>query len=102
MIHVLAQIELAPGARAAFLHEFHQIVPLVRAEPGCIEYGAAIDAATDIPMQAPPRTDVVTIVERWADVPALKAHLAAPHMHAYRPKVKEFVLRVELKILEPV
>ena len=32
---------------------------------------------------------------------ALKAHLVAPHMVAYRPKVKEFVLSSKLQILEP-
>ena len=46
MIHVLATIEVTPGQRAAFLEQFHWVVPLVRAEEGCIEYGAAIDVPT--------------------------------------------------------
>ena len=34
MIHVIATIEVQPGRRAAFLAEFHRIVPLVRAAAG--------------------------------------------------------------------
>ncbi|MCB1804273.1 MAG: antibiotic biosynthesis monooxygenase, partial [Candidatus Competibacteraceae bacterium] len=39
MIHVLATIQLKPGQRAAFLQEFHQVMPKVHQEQGCIEYG---------------------------------------------------------------
>ena len=46
MIVVLATIELHPGKRANFLAEFHQIVPKVRAEAGCLEYFPAIDTVS--------------------------------------------------------
>ena len=46
MVHVVATIVLQSGARTRFLGEFQQIVPTVRAEEGCIEYGAAVDVAT--------------------------------------------------------
>jgi quinol monooxygenase YgiN len=101
MIHVIATIELNPGTRDSFLGEFRKIVPLVRAEQGCLEYGAAVDAATDIPAQGAVRPDVATVVEKWSDLTALKAHLAAPHMLEYRPRVKAFVKSVSLQILEP-
>jgi len=32
----------------------------------------------------------------------IKAHLAAPHMAAYRPRVKDFVVDLAVQILEPV
>lgn len=102
MIHVIATIELNPGRRDDFLNEFRKIVPLVRAEQGCLEYGATVDAATDIPAQATVRSDVAVIVEKWTDLAALRAHLAAPHMLDYRPRVKAFVKSVSLQILEPV
>jgi len=101
MIHVIATVELAEGKREAFLEEFRKVVPLVRAEPGCLEYGAAVDVPTGIPVQGPPRENVVTIVEKWESVEALRAHLQAPHMLAYRPKVKDFVVGVKLHVLEP-
>jgi quinol monooxygenase YgiN len=101
MIHVIATIELNSGTRDDFLAEFRKVVSPVRAEQGCLEYGAAVDAATDIPAQGPLRPDVVTVVEKWSDVNALKAHLAAPHMLDYRPRVKPFVKLFSLQILEP-
>ncbi len=101
MIHVIATVELVEGRREAFLEEFRKVVPLVRAEAGCLEYGAAVDLATGIAAQAPPRPDVVTVVEKWESVAALQAHLAAPHMAAYRPRVKEFVRATRLQVLQP-
>lgn len=64
MIHVIATIELAPGKREAFLTEFRKLVPLVHQEAGCLDYGPTIDVASGIAAQAPPRNDVVTVVEK--------------------------------------
>lgn len=101
MIHVIATIELAEGKREAFLAEFRKVVPLVRAENGCLEYGPTIDVATGVPAQGPPRDHVVTVVERWENLDALRAHLQAPHMTEYRVRVKDFVVRVHLQVLQP-
>ena len=73
MVHVIASIEVARGKRDDFLKEFHRLVPLVRAETGCIEYGPTVDVASGIGAQAAVREDVVTIVEKWSDLDALKA-----------------------------
>ncbi len=101
MIHVIATIQLNPGKREAFLTEFHKLIPLVRAEDGCLEYGSAVDEATDIGAQEPLREDVVIVVEKWESVSHLKAHLVAPHMEAYRPAVKDLVVKTTLQILKP-
>src|SRR6516162_10705978 len=101
MIHVIATIELVEGQREAFLKEFHALVPRVRAENGCLEYGPAVDLATGLAAQGLPRADVVTVIEKWSDLAALKAHLTAPHMEAYRPRVKHLVRSTALQILEP-
>jgi quinol monooxygenase YgiN len=101
MIHVLATIELNPGTRDRFLTEFHGVMPAVHAEVGCIEYGPAVDATTDIPQQQRLGDDKVMIVEKWDSLEALKAHLVAPHMLAYRERVKGYVARVGLHILQP-
>jgi len=102
MIHVIATVELADGKRAAFLQEFQKLVPLVRAEAGCLEYGPAIDVPTGIGAQIPVRENVVTVIEKWSDVSALEKHLAAPHMNDYRPRVKELVKSTKLQVLGPV
>ena len=101
MIHVLATIELNAGRREEFLAEFHRLMPLVRAEQGCIEYGPAVDLPTGLPAQEPVRPQTVVVIEKWADLPALHAHLQAPHMVEYRGRLKEFVRAVRLQILQP-
>lgn len=101
MIHVLATIEVQPGQRDAFLREFHALVPLVLAEHGCLEYGPAINCPTSIPVQNHLGDEAVMVIEKWADVAALEAHLKAPHMADYRVKVKAFVKGVTLRVLQP-
>lgn len=102
MIHVLATVEVAPGRREDFLREFRKVIPDVRREKGCIEYGPTVDMPTGIPVQNPPRENVVVIVERWATLDDLKAHLVAPHMKPYRAAVKDIVKAMQVQILEPV
>jgi len=101
MIHVIAAIEVKPGKREAFLAEFRKLIPPVRAEVGCLEYGPAIDLPTNIPGQIPERKDVVTIVEEWKSLDDLRAHLIEPHMNEYRQRVKDIVVGLQLQILEP-
>lgn len=101
MIHVLATIEVQPGQRAAFLREFHALMPQVHAEQGCIEYAPAVDCPTSIPVQALLGDHTVVIIEKWSDAAALEAHLKAPHMADYRVKVKPFVKSVTLRVLQP-
>ena len=101
MIHVLATVTCNPGTRESFLKVFNANVPNVLAEDGCVEYGAAVDAATDVAVQPPVRPDVVVVVEKWRDVAALKAHSAAPHMAAYRVAARDYIQSVSLQILDP-
>lgn len=101
MVHVIATIEIAPGKRDAFLAEFRKLMPKVHAEKGCIEYGPAIDVASGIAVQDAVRENTVLVIEKWSDLPALKAHLAAPHMTDYREAVKDFVRGVKLQVLSP-
>lgn len=101
MIHVIATIELAPGTREAYLTEFRKIIADVRAEKGCIEYGPAVDATTDLSNQAKVGPDKVVVVEKWENVAALKAHSVSPHMQVYRVNVKDYVRSVDLRVLDP-
>jgi quinol monooxygenase YgiN len=101
MICVIATIELAEGCREEFLAEFRKIVPDVLAEKGCLEYQPTVDVATEVGAQVAMRPLVVTVVEKWESVDALEAHLMAPHMMAYRKRVKEMVAHSSLVIVEP-
>ena len=101
MIYVIATLELEPGSREAFLSEFRKVVPLVRQEVGCIEYGPAVDAETGIATQHEIGADRVMVVEKWESVENLKAHDVAPHMQSYRARVIHLIRGRELRILAP-
>ena len=101
MIHVIATIELHPGKRNAFIEAFTRILPRVRAEQGCIEYGAAVDLDTGLERQAPIRDDVIAIIEKWKSLETLEAHLNSDHMVDYRVQVKDLIASATLHILEP-
>lgn len=101
MIHVIATIELKPGVRERFLEEVARLVPDVKAEAGCIEYGAAVDVASGLGPQIDLRPDVVTIIEKWESLDHLRAHAVAPHMQAYRGRVKDFIVRMALQVMAP-
>jgi quinol monooxygenase YgiN len=102
MVHVLAMITAKPGQRDAVLEIFRANVAAVRAEQGCIEYGAATDAQGLGSFQTPFGPDSFVVIEKWESVDALKAHAAAPHMAAYGAKTKEMIASRVIHVLEPV
>lgn len=102
MIHVIATINLKPGIRNTFLKHLMANVPAVLAEQGCHGYAPAIDIASGLAAQGPLRDDTVVIVEAWTDMACLNAHLVAPHMGAYRAKVKDMVNGTTLQVLQSV
>ena len=101
MIHVLAIVTAKPGLRSTVLDAFRANVPNVRAEQGCIEYGAAIDAENALGFQTRYGPDTFAVVEKWESMDALKAHAAAPHMAAYGAKTKELIASRAIHILSP-
>jgi quinol monooxygenase YgiN len=101
MIHVLAVITAKPGQREKILEAFRANVPAVRAEDGCIEYGAAVDADGLGSLQTKCGPDTFVVVEKWASVDALKAHAAAPHMAAYAAKTRDMVASRIIHVLSP-
>ena len=99
MIHVIAVITTKPGLRDSVLQHFRANVPAVRAEDGCIEYGAAIDADNALSFQAPYGPDTFVVIEKWSSMGALGAHAAAPHMVAYGTKTRDMVASRMIHIL---
>ena len=101
MIHVIAVIAAKPGKRDTILEAFRANVPNVRAEKGCIEYGAAVDADPALPVQTKYGPDTFVVIEKWESMEALKAHSAAPHMAAYAAKTREHIASRVIHILTP-
>ncbi len=100
-VFVVAGIEVKPGKRAEFIEIFKSNVPKVLAEDGCHFYDPVVDFDTGIGAQAPLRENMMTVVEKWASLDALKAHLKAPHMDTYREQVKDLVAGVTLHVMRP-
>ena len=99
MINVIASICVKTGRLSDFLEIFKSNVPNVREERGCIEYFPSVDIDADLPPQRLGE-NVVTIIEKWESLEALRDHLKAPHMLAYKEKVKDIVEDVSLKVLQ--
>jgi quinol monooxygenase YgiN len=101
MIHVIAYITTKPGQRDAVLREFRQLVPVVLAEKGCIEYAPATDAASTDTGQTKLGVDTYCVVEKWESVETWIAHNAAPHMVAFGAKMKDLIVGRLIHALSP-
>jgi quinol monooxygenase YgiN len=101
VIYVIATVELQADTRALFLSQLASTALEVRREAGCIEYTATVDVPSGSPRQLPLRAEVVTIVEKWLDLESLTAHLAAPHMLAFRQRTATWVRATSLQVLSP-
>ncbi len=101
MIHIVAVITAKPGMRESILQAFRANVPAVKAERGCIEYGAAVDLEDGPKFQTKYGPDTLLVIEKWESMDALKAHAVAPHMAAYAATTKEMVASRVIHILSP-
>ena len=99
MIHVVASIGVKPGKREEYIELFKENVPNVLAEKGCVDYVPTIDADSGIDAQWTDET-VVTVIEKWESLEALKDHLASPHMVHFMEETEDLVDDVSLSILE--
>ncbi len=99
MISVIASIKVKAGRVPEFIEILKSNVPEVRKERGCIEYFPAVDIDSGLPVQKLDK-NIVTIIEKWESVEALRAHLKTPHMLAYREKVKDLVEELSIKVLK--
>jgi quinol monooxygenase YgiN len=102
MIRVVAVITANPGRRDELLAAFRANVPNVRAERGCIEYSAHVDADGIGPFQAKFGPDAFAVLESWESAEALSAHVAAPHMRAYGQKTKDLIASRAIHVLSAI
>jgi quinol monooxygenase YgiN len=101
MIYLVVSVRVKTGKLPEFLRLFGSIAPLVREEKGCVQYVAAMDFDSGLPPQAIDK-EVVTILEKWENIEALRNHLAAPHMAAYFRKEKALAKGSSIKVLTEV
>lgn len=101
MINVIASIQIKEGRLSEFLEIFKANVPKVLQEKGCLAYVPTIDLPAGLPVQELDE-NVVTIIESWESLEYLQAHLSAPHMRAYKEKVRDIVDKMSMKVLKEV
>jgi quinol monooxygenase YgiN len=100
MIYVVATIEVAEGARERLLAKQRELLPLVRAEAGCVEYAPSVEVSLTDPPKTPLRDNFIFMHEKWESLAHLRAHLAAPHMKAFREKIQDMIVAVKVEVFE--
>lgn len=96
MVHVVARMEIKSGCMEEFLKIMSELVPVVRAEAGCIEYNPCQDIDADT------HDKFITIVEAWESEDHLKSHLATRHMAEFRKAVAALRVGNSVKAMIPV
>ena len=98
MVHVLAIITAHSGKRRELLELFEAVIPTVREEKGCIEYGVAVDVPNADPALG---ADTYVVVEKWESLETLKAHSVAPHMKAFGEAAGGLIAKRAVHVLQP-
>ena len=102
-VWVLCRFDLKPNAnKADYIAQTKAILSAVRKEDGCVEYRLLGDCETnwEKPQRFGDRT--LWMLEKWASVNSLKAHLETPRMKAFGPKIKPFRSASTFHVLEDV
>jgi quinol monooxygenase YgiN len=99
MIYGVVSVQVKEGKLQEFLELFKSNAIKVRQEKGCIQYIPVVDIDVGLPIQALDK-NVVTILETWESLAALRDHFATPHMAAYLKKEKDLIEGVSLKMLQ--
>lgn len=72
-VMLVISIVAKPGKGCEQIAAFEQLAPLVRGEPGCLQYDLHAVVGDD---------DRFVLIERWTSKEALAAHDVTPHMIA--------------------
>lgn len=71
---ILAQITAEPGKEALVRAELEKLVPITRAEAGCLQYDLHVDNETP---------GFFVFYENWESRALWQTHMNAPHLAAY-------------------
>lgn len=101
MIHVVAEITTKAGCREKVLELFRAAAEKVRQEPGCIEYAAAVEVESGLPVQPAVRPNVITVIEKWESLEALNTHAAADALHFFLEQAGPMMEGLTARVMEP-
>jgi quinol monooxygenase YgiN len=102
VIHVVAWLRIREGKMEEFAKTFNAFAATVRQEKGCIRFAAAVDLETGFPPQTMEK-NVVTFLETWESLDALKAHNVSSHVQAHAERSKDLVQEMgTFKVLQEI
>ncbi len=90
---ILAQVTANPGKEELVRAELEKLIPITRAEEGCIQYDLHVDTSTP---------GFFVFYENWETRELWQTHMNAPHLAAYMQAtdgaVADFTLNEMTKI----
>jgi quinol monooxygenase YgiN len=101
MISVVTTVNVKKNKKLEFLEKFKEVLPKVKQELGHIEYFAAADIDSKIPIQDL-NENVIMVLEKWESMKSLHNHLEAPHMQVFLKEVSNLVENVSIKVLQEI
>lgn len=93
MLTIVAHIHAVPGQAEAVRVELDKLVPITRAEEGCIRYDLHTDDADNHHFM---------FYETWTSRELWQAHMNAPHLHAYMRATDGMLARFDLFEMDKV
>ena len=102
MIHIQVSMTVKEGRMKEFLDLCEKLRRLVLKEKGCRAYEYTREIASPLGIQEPIDPNRITLIEGWESLEALKAHLGAPHMKEYGPKMSDLRSGVAARVGESI
>ena len=93
MIIVIARAEFDPARLEELEPALNAMMRATWEESGCLSYSMAIESR---------ELGICTVVERWADEAALKAHFGTPHMAAFNAAIMGAVRTMDAQVFDVV
>lgn len=100
MIQVIATIRAIEDKHDELVAAFKEILPGIRAKTGCIEYGIAIHCKSGFPGQRLFDENELMVIEKWADLRALEAHITEPTYQTWFINVSPLIATAFMDIFE--
>lgn len=91
MVIVIARAEVDPERLDELQPALDAMMRATWEESGCLGYSMAVECED---------RGIISIVERWADEAALKAHFEVPHMAAFNAAIKGAVRSLDARIYD--
>jgi quinol monooxygenase YgiN len=102
LIHVVVTMIIREGQMPRFLELARQVSAEVRREAGCIAYEYTLDVQSPLPTQEPVQANRLTLIEKWESLEALEAHMSAPHMKLFGPRMQPLRESVAIRVTRDI